>query len=93
VSSGESGLDHGGGWEWWRLVVVWLGEHQDVGGDPAVRCGQTVPIRAVVCGCLDAVEVPDEVPAVDGGVEGDDVLEVEQVGVLRAGHDGPGRVD
>jgi hypothetical protein len=48
---------------------------------------------AVVCGCLGVVAVPYELPAVDGGVEGDDVLEVEQVGVLRAGHDGPGRVD
>ena len=49
-----------------------------------------------MCGgvwCRGAVEVPDELPAVDGGVQGDDVLEVEQVGVLRAGHDGPGRVD
>jgi hypothetical protein len=30
---------------------------------------------------------------VNRGVQGDDVLEVEQVGVLRAGHHGPGRVD
>jgi hypothetical protein len=29
----------------------------------------------------------------EGGVEGDDVLEVEQVGLLRAGHQGPGGVE
>jgi hypothetical protein len=69
-------------------VVVWLGEHQEIGVDPAVGGGLPVPR------CADGgLGFDHELAVTHRGVHHDDVLEVEQVGVLRGSHQNTGRVD
>src|SRR6185503_13343527 len=80
----DFGLGLGGECPGW-LVIVWLGEYQDVGRDPVVWCSEPAP--------MGSGRLADGGGVSDAGVQGDDVLEVEQVGVLRAGHKRPGGVE
>jgi hypothetical protein len=76
---------------------MWLSEGQEIAVDPAMRCGHPRGGRAgpaVLGGVrVGGLGVDHELAVADWGVNHDDVLEVEQVGVLRGGYHRSGRVD
>ena len=74
-----------------------LREHKKIGMDALMWSGQSAHRRTVLCvrvpGVLVWVGGGEDAALVDLADDGDDVLEVEQIGGLAGGHDRAGRVN